>query len=89
MFVVSSFAARAGVLPLPHSPSKTGVNALFGERVGVRGQVTLLSSLTLMRLAEPVIGPRFARTRWPADLSPQERGKANAWRMLPESIKSE
>ena len=84
MFVVSSFAARAGVLPLPHSPSKTGVNA-----IGVRGQVTLLSSLTLMRLAEPVIGPRFARTRWPADLSPQERGKANAWRMLPESIKSE
>ncbi len=26
-----------GARPLPHSPSKTGVNALMGERVGVRG----------------------------------------------------
>ena len=26
-------------LPLPHSPSKTGVNALVGERVGVRGNL--------------------------------------------------
>jgi hypothetical protein len=31
-------AANAGALPLPHSPSKTGVNSLNGERVGVKGK---------------------------------------------------
>jgi putative mRNA 3-end processing factor len=53
---------NAGGLPLPHSPSKTGVNALTGERVGVRG------SSSLEEAPSPGAQER-------ADLSPKGRGE--------------
>ena len=53
-------------LPLPHSPSKTGVNALYGERDGVRGTGPL---------DEEPPHPASARKRAKADLSPPVRGE--------------
>jgi hypothetical protein len=53
--------------------AEVGNIALRLERVGVRGPLNLDRPQPLTRLAEFIIGPRFARTRWLADLSLWER----------------
>ncbi len=50
----------------PHSPSKTGVNALVGERVGVRGN-----------LNETTRGESPSPAALRAATSPRKRGEVN------------